>query len=178
MKGLKGKVGIITGAAGDLGRALTRRFFSESVKVVGVDINPKITETLNKNKGEYKESEGFAVVADITKIKDVQNMVRQTMKRYGRIDILVNNAAVNKPANAIVTTLEEDFDELVNVNFKAIFLCTREVAKEMIKKKSGSIVNIGSYFGKTGHPFFFCVLCIEGRYGAFYSSCGYRTSPL
>jgi len=154
VKGLKGKVGIITGAAGDLGRALTRRFFSEDVKVVGVDINPKVIETFNKIKGEYDRSEGFALVVDITKIDDVQNMVRETMKQYGRVDILVNNAAINKPANALVTTSEKDFDELVDVNFKAIFLCTREVAKEMIKKKSGNIVNIGSYFGKTGHPFF------------------------
>ncbi len=158
MKGLKGKVAIITGAAGDFGRTLTRRFFSEGVKVVGADINSEIIKTFDKIKGEYAESDAFALVADITKVKDVQSMVNQTVERYGGVDILVNNAAINKPANAIVATSEEDFDELVDVNFKAIFLCTREVAKEMIKKKSGSIVNIGSYFGKTGHPFFLCTV--------------------
>ncbi len=154
MKGMKGKVAIITGAAGDLGRALTRRFFSEGMKVVGVDINSGVIKTLEKIKKEHQGSDGIALVGDITKVKDVQNMVSQTIERYEGVDILVNNAAINKPANAIITTSEEDFDELMNVNFKAIFLCTREVAKEMIKKKSGNIVNIGSYFGKTGHPFF------------------------
>ncbi len=162
MKGLKGKVAVITGAAGDLGKALTRRFFSEGVKVVGVDINPEVIETLEKIKEDYAGSDSLALVADITKIKDVQNMVSQTVERYGRVDILVNNAAINKPANAIITTSQEDFDELVDVNFKAIFLCTREVAKEMIKKKNGNIVNIGSYFGKTGHPFFSVYCATKG----------------
>lgn len=162
MRSLKGKVAIITGAAGDLGRALTRRFLSEGVKVVGVDINPKVIETLEKVREDYAGSDGFTVVADITKVKDVQNMVSQTVERYGRVDILVNNAAINKPANAIITTSQEDFNELVDVNFKAIFLCTREVAKEMIKKKSGNIVNIGSYFGKTGHPFFSVYCATKG----------------
>ena len=103
--------------------------------MVGVDINPKITETLGKIKAECRGSDGFAVVADITKIMDIQNMVRETVGRYGRVDILVNNAAINKPANAIITTSEEDFDELADINFKTVFLCTREAAKEMVKRK-------------------------------------------
>ena len=162
MKGLQGKVAIITGAAGDLGKALTRRFLSEGIKVVGVDINPKITETLDTIKAECAGGDGFTVIADITKTEDVQRMVRQTVERYGKVDILVNNAAVNKPANAIVTMPDEDFDQLADINFKAVFLCTREVAREMIKQKSGNIINIGSYFGKTGHPFFSVYCATKG----------------
>ena len=94
MRSIKGKVAIITGAAGDLGRALTRRFLSEGVKVVGVDINSEVIETLEKIREDYAGSDSLALVADITKVKDVQNMVSQTIERYGRVDILVNNAAI------------------------------------------------------------------------------------
>ena len=162
MKGLEGKVGIITGAAGELGRTLMRRFLNEGICVVGTDINPKIEGDFDKIRKECRTSEGITIVADITKAQDVQNMVAEVLERYGKVDVLVNNAAINKPASAVYAMSERDFDAIVDVNLKAIFLCTREVAKEMIKKKSGNIVSIGSYFGKTGHPFFSAYCATKG----------------
>ena len=82
MKGLKGKVAVITGAAGDLGRTLTGRFLSEGMRVVMVDINPKVIEILGTIRNNYAGSDGYAMVADITEVKDVQNVVSQTIKRY------------------------------------------------------------------------------------------------
>lgn len=177
MKGLNGKIGIVTGAARGIGRAIAERLCLEGTKVAMVDINPRVVETYNDIKKQYSRDIGFPFVADIAEIQDVQNLVRETIGRYGRIDILVNNAAISKPASPLVTTSEEDFDEIMNINFKGMFLCSAQVAKEMTKKKSGNIINIGSICGKSGHPYY-SVYCASKAAGlAFTQAVAIELAP-
>ena len=90
--------------------------------------------------------------ADISKEAEVEEMVKETLKKFGEIDILVNNAGivVMSPAEAMTN---EQWEEVVNVNLKAPFLCSREVGKEMIKRKSGKIINIASMGGHLAIPY-------------------------
>ena len=154
MEDLKGKVAIVTGARRGIGRAIAERLCREGVSCALADINPQIVNTYREIGSTFTEEVGFPFVADVTKAQDVQNLVQETIKRYDRIDILVNNAGVNKPASPLVTTSEKYFDEVMGINFKSLFLCSREVARQMIQQKSGNIINIGSNWGKTGQALF------------------------
>ena len=146
MMSLKGKVAIITGGASGIGRATAVLFAQEDAKVVVVDINDNGgKETVTYIKKGKKQA--VFVHADVSKEVDVKNMVKKVNNLYGKIDILVNNAGVVlvKP---IVETTEEDFETVVNTNYKSVFLCTKHVVPSM--KKGGSIVNIASISGHVG----------------------------
>jgi NAD(P)-dependent dehydrogenase (short-subunit alcohol dehydrogenase family) len=143
---LEGKVAIITGAASGIGRATAILFAEEGAKVIVADINDKDgKETVQIIKNQGKQS--LFVHADVSKEPDVKNMVKTTKESYGKIDILVNNAGVVlvKP---IVETTEQDFEKVVNANYKSVFLCTKHVLQYM--KKGGTIVNVASISGHVG----------------------------
>jgi len=143
---LKGKVAIITGAASGIGRATAVLFAQEHATVVITDINDKGgLETLTMIRKE--KNQAIFVHTDVSRESDVKNMVKRVKKDYGTIDILVNNAGVVlvKP---ILDTTEQDFEHVVNTNYKSVFLCTKHVVPYM--KKGGSIVNIASISGHVG----------------------------
>ncbi|MCX6664008.1 MAG: glucose 1-dehydrogenase [Euryarchaeota archaeon] len=143
---LKGKVAIITGAASGIGRATAILFAQEGAKVVVTDINDNGgAETVKLIKEEKKQA--LFVHADVSKEVDVKTMVKTAKETYGKIDILVNNAGVVlvKP---IVETTEQDFEKVVNTNYKSVFLCTKHVLPYM--KKGGTIVNVASISGHVG----------------------------
>ena len=143
---LEGKVAIITGAASGIGRATAILFAQEGAKVVVTDINDKGgTETVKLIKEEKKQA--LFVHADVSKEVDVKTMVKTAKESYGKIDILVNNAGVVlvKP---IIETTEQDFEKVVNTNYKSVFLCTKHVLPYM--KKGGTIVNVASISGHVG----------------------------
>ena len=143
---LEGKVAIITGAASGIGRATAILFAQEGAKVVVTDINDKGgAETVKLIKEEKKQA--LYVHADVSKEVDVKTMVKTAKETYGKIDILVNNAGVVlvKP---IAETTEQDFEKVVNTNYKSVFLCTKHVLPYM--KKGGTIVNVASISGHVG----------------------------
>jgi len=143
---LEGKVAIITGAASGIGRATAILFAQEHAKVVVSDINDKGgTETVKIIKKEKKQA--LFVHADVSKEVDVKTMLRTAKETYGKIDILVNNAGIVlvKP---IKETTEQDFEKVVNTNYKSVFLCTKHVLPYM--KKGGTIVNVASISGHAG----------------------------
>jgi len=143
---LEGKVAIVTGAASGIGRATAILFAKEGAKVVVADINDKGgKETVQIIKKEGNQS--VFVYADVSKESDVKNMVKTIKEAYSKIDILVNNAGIVlvKP---IVETTEQDFEKVVNTNYKSIFLCTKHVIPNM--KKGGTIVNVASISGHVG----------------------------
>ena len=152
MKGLKGKVGIVTGASRGIGKAIAKRLVAEGVKVAMVSRSSKMNDAFNEITRQHGQDIGFPFIANVGTIEDVQDMVKATTKRYGKVDILVNNAGVNKPGNTLLTTPEEDFDEVMKVNIKGVFLCSREIAREMVKRKCGNIINISSWVAKAGRP--------------------------
>jgi len=143
---LEGKVTIVTGAASGIGRATAILFAKEGAKVVVADINDKggkeTVQIIKKEKGE-----SFFVHSNVSKESDVRNMIKNVKESYGKIDILVNNAGIVlvKP---IVETTEQDFEKVVNTNYKSIFLCTKHVLQYM--KKGGTIVNVASISGHVG----------------------------
>ena len=143
---LEGKVAIVTGAASGIGRATAILFANEGAKVVVADINDKGgKETVQIIKKEGKQS--LFVYADVSKESDVKNMVKTVKGAHSKIDILVNNAGIVlvKP---IVETTEQDFEKVVNTNYKSIFLCTKHAIPNM--KKGGAIVNVASISGHVG----------------------------
>ena len=146
---LKDKVAIITGSGKGIGEAAAKLFAKEGAKVVGC---ARTIEQANKVAQEIVEAggEAFAVQADVSKREDVQNLVKQTMEKYGKIDILINNAGVTADARLVKMT-DEQFDKVIDINLKGTFMVGQEVAKVMLEQGSGSIVNITSVVGLYGN---------------------------
>jgi len=158
MKRLDGKVGIVTASAGaGIGQATVRKFAQEGASVVVSDINEKRTkEVADALKAEGYEAIGVA--CDVTNWDQIQNMVKETLDVFGRIDILVNNAA-REIAAAITDTTEENWDLVIDTNLKGTFLCTKAVLPTMQKQESGNIVNMASVDGYVGNPLGECAYC-------------------
>lgn len=149
---LNNKIVVVTGAGRGIGEAISIRLAKEGADIVVCDIDFDNAErTAEKIKTIGRQS--LAIKADVSKGKDVEEMVNLTMEKFGRIDILVNNAGILiiKP---IVEFKEEEWDRVIDVDLKGVFLCSRAVAKVMINQKSGKIINISSSSGKMGTEFF------------------------
>lgn len=130
---LKDKVCIITGGANGIGAACARRFAAEGGKVVIADIHAP---------GETMDA--LFIETDVSSKHGAEHLVSTTVKRHGRIDVLLNNAGITHAADFLEVT-EEDFDRVLRVNLKGMFLCGQAVAREMVKQKTrGSIVNMSS----------------------------------
>ena len=138
---LEGKVALVTGGSDGIGKAIARTFAKEGAKVVVASRNEaKGKKALAELKG-LGEATYFEV--DVSKSDQVRKMVDDTIRRYGRIDILVNNAAICPPGD-VLTTTEAIWDEVIDVNLKGIFLCCKNVIPHMQANGGGTIVNIGS----------------------------------
>lgn len=147
---LKGKVAIITGAASGIGRATAELFAEEGAKVVVVDINSAGGEETVANICA-KGGEARLVTADVSQENEVKQAVEETAKAYGRIDILVNNAAAFVYKRLDEATVE-DWQRAFGVNVIGTALCTKYAAEHMKKAGSGAVVNIGSVHGFVGQP--------------------------
>ena len=156
--GLKGKVVIVTGAAAGIGRATAIRFAEEGARVACWDVNAgaagNLVEQLQSAGGEALFREVNVTAAD-----SVRQGVKEVIDRWGRIDVLVNNAGIVRDAQlvkvkegAVASTMsDEQFDAVIAVNLKGLFLCTREVAPHMIKGGGGVILNASSVVGLYGN---------------------------
>ena len=145
---LKGKVAIVTGASRGLGRGMAIGLARAGANVVVTDILDT-KETVDEVKKLGREALGIKV--NVTKKSDVEAMVQQTLEKFGMVDILVNNAGILR-IEPTEDMKEEDWDKVLAVNLKGQFLCAQEVGKNMIKQKSGKIINISSIAGKFGNP--------------------------
>jgi len=145
---LKGKVSIVTGAGSGIGRATAILFAKEGARVVVADVDEAGgRETVRK----IKSGGGDAtfVRTDISQAEDVKRMIDSTIQHYGRIDILFNNAGINIVGTILETTLEE-YDKMMNVNLKGVFLCSKYAVPEMIRGGGGVIINTSSVGGIVG----------------------------
>jgi len=148
---LNGQVAIVTGSASGIGRAIAMRLSLEGTAIVAADLNGNAAEKLIqeiKNLGRR----GLALEVDVSSQVDVERMVKESRENFGQIDILVNNAGTGS-AGLIIDHTVEDWEKPIQVNLKGTFLCSRAVAKEMIPRKRGRIVNISSISGKSGEEF-------------------------
>ncbi len=142
--GLAGKVAIVTGASRGLGRAIAIGLAQAGADVVATDILD-VTGTVEEIKKTGRKSIGIKV--DVTRKEDVAGMVQQTVNKFGKVDLLINNAGIIRMSPA-ETMSEEDWDKVIAVNLKGEFLCAQEAAKQMITQRSGKIINIASIAGQ------------------------------
>jgi NAD(P)-dependent dehydrogenase (short-subunit alcohol dehydrogenase family) len=148
---LDGQVAIVTGAANGIGRAIALRLAKEGAQIVAADLDGKGADHLVQeiiSSGQH----GLAVQMDVSIEKDVERMLKAALDKFGQIDVLVNNAGVGT-TGLIINHTVDDWETSMRVNLKGTFLCSRAVAKEMIPRKKGRIVNIASISGKQGEEF-------------------------
>jgi 3-oxoacyl-[acyl-carrier protein] reductase len=142
---LKDKVALITGAGRGIGRDIALAYAKEGAHVVINDVDPATAETTAKDAATLG-SKSLAVVADVAKSADVQNLVEKIVKERGRVDILVNNAMKIVPGK-LEALPEEAWDTTMNIGLKGAFMVSQACARHMIAQKSGVIVNIASIAG-------------------------------
>ncbi|MDA8236112.1 MAG: glucose 1-dehydrogenase [Clostridia bacterium] len=150
---LAGKVAIVTGAQGGIGKAISLALAKEGADVVVADVRLG-DRTIDENSPVVQEVKALGrkalpVEADVAKKADVQNMVEQTLNTFGQIDILVNCAGFTKPGMLHKLT-EEDWDAVINVHLKGTFLAIQAVSENMRERKTGSIINVTSSAGIQG----------------------------
>ena len=147
---LEGKVAMITGAASGIGLATAKRLAEMGASIALVDINePKGKDAAEEIKSLGKKAKFFR--CDVTSDSDCKKTTEDVYQEFGKIDILFNNAGVIRRKN-IVELSEEEWDLVLNVNLKAIYLLSRHVIPRMIDDGGGSIINTGSGWGLKGGP--------------------------
>ncbi|GAV23258.1 SDR family NAD(P)-dependent oxidoreductase [Carboxydothermus pertinax] len=140
--GFKDKVVVVTGSGRGIGRSIAKMYAEHGAKVVIADRN--FQEALETERLISEEGgEAMAVLADVSKPEDVITLMEKIEKRYGRLDILINNAGFGCWKSPYDLTVEE-WDSVINTNLRGTFLCAREAAKIMRKGGGGAIVNIAS----------------------------------
>lgn len=137
-----GSVVLVTGAASGIGRAICRLFAARGAQVAGADIDAAGLRTLE----EELAGSAFTRVTDVTRSADVEALVTATVARFGRIDILFNNAGIEE-TDSVTRTSEDMWDRQMSVNVKSVFLVSRAVIPIMQRQGAGAIVNTGSIEG-------------------------------
>jgi NAD(P)-dependent dehydrogenase (short-subunit alcohol dehydrogenase family) len=146
------KVALITGAGRGIGRAMALRFAQEGAQIVAADIEPVLAQsTVTAVQELGRPCLGLQV--DVTQQSDIQRLMGETMERFKRIDVLCNNAGVLR-FQEMFEISEADWDFVLDVNLKGAFFVMQAVAREMVKRRSGKIVNTASISGKQPEPYF------------------------
>lgn len=169
MKNLKSKTAIITGSGrkGGIGEAIAKMLAKRGCNVVISDIGTATGKNFSKSHigttaemkaivKEIKAAKGnaIAIPCDVRKSKQIQEMVAKTVRKFGGLDIMVNNAGVGYIMEPFSVFKESSWDAVLDVNLKGAFLCSQAAARQMIKQgKGGSIINIASQAAKSGFPF-------------------------
>ncbi|MBI3328175.1 MAG: SDR family oxidoreductase [Nitrospinae bacterium] len=146
------KVVLITGAGRGIGRGMALRFAQEGAHIVAADVELALAESTAAAVKELGRL-CLALRVDVTKLADIQRMVAQSIDQFKRIDVLCNNAGVLRFQEMFEIT-EGDWDFVLNVNTKGVFFVMQAVAREMVKRRSGKIINTASISGKQPEPHF------------------------
>jgi NAD(P)-dependent dehydrogenase (short-subunit alcohol dehydrogenase family) len=144
---LNGRVGLVTGGGGGIGREIARRLAREGMTVTVLDRDGEAAQA------SAADIDGFAATADVTSAEQVQRAVDDVLARFEKIDLLVNNAGVAWMGPALEMPLEE-LQTMLRVNVEGVFIVSRAVLPHMIARRTGSIVNLASWAGKTGNAYF------------------------
>lgn len=155
---LANRTAIITGASSGIGRAIARRFAQEGAKVVIADVTEEPVEGGESTRRLIENSGGDALFinTDVSVWAQVDALVSETVSRYGRVDVLVNNAAIYS-STPLTETSEEDWDRVLDVNLKGAFLCAKRAVQQMLTQAiqgevRGRIVNVSSQHGMVCAP--------------------------
>ena len=146
---LNGRVGIVTGGAQGFGFAITERFISSGAKVIIWDIDEneckKAISKINSKNCNFQ-------IVDVRQIKEVEIKLNEVEKKFGKIDIFINNAGIAGINTSVIDYPVDEWNKVINLNLNAVFYCCKSVVPFMIKNKYGRIVNIASIAGKEGNP--------------------------
>ena len=144
------KVALITGGTRGIGKAIALKYAENGYNVVinYVSENTNIDEL--KDEFDKYSIESLIVKADVSKAEEVENAVKQAIEKFGKIDVLVNNAGITRDT-LLMRMKEEDFDKVIEINLKGTFLVTKAVTPYMMKRRNGRIVNLSSVVGVTGN---------------------------
>lgn len=148
---LQGKHALVTGASRGIGRSIALELAKQGAHVA---VNYAGSE--DRAQAVVDEiialgQKAFKVQADVSNEKSVKDMVKTVVDTFGSLDILVNNAGITKD-NLLMRMKEADFDDVININLKGVFLCTKAVSRPMMKQRGGTIVNVASIVGVSGNP--------------------------
>jgi 3-oxoacyl-[acyl-carrier protein] reductase len=142
------KVAIVTGGGRGIGRAIALRLAEAGASVVVNDVEP-VDEVVTEIKAMGRQA--LPVLADVSSAKEVERLMAEAISAYGRIDILVNNAGIARD-QLLLRMTEEEWDRVLEVDLKSVFLCTRAVLKHMVKERRGRVISIASIVGMVGNP--------------------------
>jgi NAD(P)-dependent dehydrogenase (short-subunit alcohol dehydrogenase family) len=145
---LQDKTAIVTGGANGIGRAVAARLAEAGASVAVVDIDRQAAAAAAEDLG----GNAMALKTDVSKAAEVEAMVRAVLERWGGIDILVNNAGVIGNDVPVKELTEEEWDRVLTINLKSVFLCSRGVIGHMMERRRGAIVSMASISGKEGNP--------------------------
>lgn len=148
---LEGKVALVTGASRGIGKAIAIALAKEGASVV-VNYSgseDKAVETMNEIRELGQKSMVYR--CNVANAEEVQQMVKNTIDEFGKLDILVNNAGINRD-NLLMRMKDDEWDDVVNINLKGVFNCTKAVSRQMMRQRWGRIINISSIVGSTGNP--------------------------
>ncbi len=148
-KDFNGKIALVTGAASGIGKATAFLFADHGAKVVLSDIDDNEKKNLIKDI-EERGGEAIFVKADVSKAKDCENLAKQAIDNFGRIDIAFNNAGIGGNMQAIADMSIEDWDKMIATNLSSVFYCMKYQIGQMLKQGSGTIINNSSILGSVG----------------------------
>ncbi|KAL7193853.1 hypothetical protein ACSBR2_025482 [Camellia fascicularis] len=145
---LEGKVALITGGARGIGECIARLFTKHGAKVIIADILDNLGHSVCEDLGDEL---AFYVHCDVSNESDIEHAVNTAILKYGKLDIMINNAAIaDEPKTSILDNEKFEFDQVISVNLTGVFLGTKHAARVMIPAKKGSIITIGSVSSSVG----------------------------
>ena len=139
---LDGKVAIVTGGSSGIGKAIMKTYLDHGAKVAIVDVDEEGLQETEKELAKF-EDKVLLIKGDVTKVDNAKKVADETVEKWKKIDVLVNNAGVGTISSLMEMT-EEEWDYVLDINLKAVFLFTREVAKVMIEQREGCVINLSS----------------------------------
>ncbi|MBN1384098.1 MAG: 3-oxoacyl-[acyl-carrier-protein] reductase [Elusimicrobia bacterium] len=149
-KKLKDKVAIITGGAQGIGRAIAEKLADEGAKIAIVDVQEEIAKNTADEISKDKDVESLALKIDVSSFQETEGMTKKVVEKFGKIDIIVNNAGITRD-NLLIRMTDEEWDKVIAINLKGVFNCSKAAAKIMMKQRCGKIVNISSVVGLMGN---------------------------
>lgn len=146
---LTGKVALVTGSGRGIGKAIAEKLSAYGAIVIINDVTDEAEKTAEEIRRNGHDS--LFIKANVCSTEEVNRMVDRVVEKYNRLDILVNNAGITRDQLTMRMT-DEDWEAVINVNMKSVFLCTRAALKYMVKQRYGRIINISSISGIVGNP--------------------------
>lgn len=148
---LQGKAAIVTGASRGIGKEIALELARQGANVVVnyAGSEQRANEVVDEIKALGRDA--FAIQCDVASSESVTDMVKAAIEKFGTVDILVNNAGITRD-NLLMRMKEDEWDDVINTNLKGVFLCTKAVTRQMMKQRSGRIINISSIVGVSGNP--------------------------